>query len=73
MKKLIIDRFEGIYAICELEDKSTVSLSKYILPPDCQEGDILVLEADGRYRKDMDATTCVEKRICEKMNRLFER
>lgn len=72
MNKLIIDRFEGNYAVCEQEDKSFVNIPKYKLPLDCKEGDCLFRDADGMYRKDNDNTKSREKRIYDKINRLFE-
>jgi hypothetical protein len=72
MKKFIIDRFEGNIAICETEDKSFVSIPKYKLPPNCVEGDCLTQDADGMYGKDIEARTSKEKKIRERMNRLFE-
>lgn len=72
MKKLIIDRFEGNYAVCEREDKTTVNIPKYKLPLDCCEGECLILDGDGMYQKDTEATKNRDKRIKDKMNRLFE-
>ncbi len=72
MQKFIIDRFEGSYAVCEMADKSFVSIPKYKLPLDSREGDCLVQDADGMYQKDTETMTAKEKRIREKMNRLFE-
>ena len=72
MKKFIIDRFEGNYAVCEMEDKSYISIPKYKLPLDCREGDCLLQDADDMYQKDIETKTTKEKKIREKMNRLFE-
>ena len=72
MNKFIIDRFEGNYAVCEAEDKSYVSIPKYKLPLDCKEGECLMQDADGMYRKNIEAKTAKEKKIRDKMNRLFE-
>jgi hypothetical protein len=71
MKKLIIERFEGRYAICELEDKTTLKIPKYKLPLESKEGDCLIQDSDGMYRKDVVTTKNFENRIREKMNRLF--
>jgi len=71
MKKLIIDRFEGKYAVCELEDKSIINVPKYKLPLNCKEGDCLIRDAEGMYQKDSETTKIQEKRILEKMGRLF--
>lgn len=72
MKKFIIDRFEGSYAICETEDKSMVKVPKYKLPLDCKEGDCLIQDVDEMYREDLEAKSSKEKKIRDKMNRLFE-
>lgn len=73
MTKFTIDRFEGNYAICEQEDQSTVSVPKYKLPLGCKEGDCLVLDEDGMFQPDREEKTVKEKRIRDKMNRIFER
>lgn len=72
MKKLIIDRFEGSFAICENDDKSIEKIPKYKLPLRCAEGECLILDSEGMYQKDTDTTKIREKRILDKMNRLFE-
>lgn len=72
MKKFIIDRFEGMYAVCEEENKTIISIPKYKLPIDSKEGDCLILNADGIYEKDKEATAERQKHMLDKMNRLFE-
>lgn len=72
MKRFIIDRFEGNFAICETEDTSYVSIPKYKLPLNCKEGDCLIIDLGGMYRKDTEAMTAKEKKLRDKMNRLFE-
>ncbi len=72
MKKFIIDRFEGMYAICEEEDKTMLSIPKYRLPLDCKEGDCIILNTKGMYQKDNEVTMEREKRIRDKMDRLFK-
>jgi len=72
MKRLIIDRFEGNYAVCEQEDETILHIPKYRLPLECREGASLYQDSDGMYRKDMDTAKNREKRIYEKINRLFE-
>lgn len=46
MIRLIIDRFEGNFAIVELADKSTTNIPKSILPPQAIEGDVINIEVD---------------------------
>jgi hypothetical protein len=71
MKKFIIDRFEGNYALCEDEVKASTKIPKYKLPLECREGDALILNSDGMYHIDKSETKANESRIREKMNRLF--
>lgn len=51
MKKFIINRFEGGYAVCDAEDKSTSMIPKYKLPLECKEGDCIILDNYGMYDK----------------------
>ncbi|NLP34988.1 MAG: DUF3006 domain-containing protein [Clostridiales bacterium] len=72
MTKLIIDRFEGSYAICEAEDKSTIQIPKYKLPLDCKEGDCLIKDSNGMIQKDNTSTQRRNNYLKEKLNRLFK-
>ena len=49
--KVIIDRFEGGFAVVELEDASFVNMSKKLLPPDAKEGDVVVILVDREETK----------------------
>ena len=40
--KVIIDRFEGLYAVCEKEDRKMMDILKINLPIEAKEGDVLV-------------------------------
>lgn len=39
--KVIIDRFEGDFAVVELENKAMANLPKVLVPDDAKEGDII--------------------------------
>ena len=43
--KIIIDRFEGDFAVCELEDKSFVNVPR-VLFGNAKEGDIFNIQKD---------------------------
>lgn len=73
MSKLIIDRFEGSYALCEDEKKAIIKLPKYKLPLGCKEGDSLVQDSEGMYHILRSETKENESRIREKKNRLFNK
>lgn len=42
--KIIIDRFEGDFAIVELQNKKMVNIPKAIIPPEAVEGDVISIE-----------------------------
>lgn len=72
MKKYIIDRFEGDYAICEKEDKSFVNIKRHKLPKDAREGDFLMENDDGSFFIDIEATENRKRLIRKKLDSLFE-
>ena len=45
-KKYTIDRFEGEYAVVELEDETMVDIPRCALPPEAKESDIISVETD---------------------------
>ena len=47
LSTLIIDRFEGDFAICEREDCTMVTIEKSRLPKGVRPGNILKIEKDG--------------------------
>jgi DNA helicase TIP49 (TBP-interacting protein) len=44
--RVIIDRFEGDYAVCEKENKEIIEIRKEKIPEDAREGDILIIESE---------------------------
>lgn len=63
--KIIIDRFEGEYAVCELPDGSFVQIPAAVLPG-AHEGDVAEIRIcgeDTKRRRDV---------IEEKARRMFE-
>lgn len=61
----IIDRFEGDYAVVELENKEMIDIPRTILPVGAKEGDIInisIQETETEKQK---------KRIQDKFNSLF--
>ncbi|HWQ41717.1 MAG TPA: DUF3006 domain-containing protein [Desulfosporosinus sp.] len=41
---LIIDRFEGDWAIIETENRRTFNLPRFVLPPGIKEGDVISIQ-----------------------------
>ncbi len=65
LKKLIIDRFEGEYAVCETQSLEFVNIPKKALPENAKEGDVLTVAIDG------GETESRKKKIDGLMNSLF--
>ncbi len=68
---IIIDRFEGEYAVCEGEDGSFRRLPKVFLPAGSREGDCLVPSPDGSWQVDRAATAQRRKRTQELLGSLY--
>lgn len=64
--KFTIDRFEGNYAVCELNNGKMVDVSKDIIPLEAKEGDIIQLNI--LEQETIDETT----RIKNKFQHLWE-
>ncbi|WP_139904698.1 DUF3006 domain-containing protein [Clostridium thermarum] len=43
---VVIDRFEGNYAVCEKEDRTIIDISRDKLPPEAKVGDVLIITED---------------------------
>ena len=68
---MVIDRFEGRYAVCELPSGTTVDVLRELLPEDAREGDVVVAWADGRLTIDVRATESRKSRVQSLHDRLF--
>jgi hypothetical protein len=53
--KVVIDRFEGSYAICEKENREMVDIERSRLPEEAKEGDVLDI-ANDEITVDRDET-----------------
>ena len=68
---IIIDRFEGEYAVCEEESGSFRKLPKVFLPGGCREGDCLVLLPGGACQVDRAATAQRRQEIRRMLEDLY--
>jgi hypothetical protein len=58
--RVVIDRFEGEYAVCEREDRTMINIVRKNLPKGVKEGDVLIVDGDtiridgreGRQKKE---------------------
>lgn len=72
MKQLVIDRFEGKYAICEDKEDRYFAIELQELPQGAKEGHVLSISDDGVLSLDLEETERRRKKILEKQNRLFQ-
>lgn len=63
--KYIIDRFEGDYAVLEIERGQFSNIERKILPQGVKEGDVISISIDD------DATQKRNRRIIDKANDVF--
>lgn len=63
----VIDRFEGEYAVVELDDGKMKNIEIALLPPEVAEGTVLVIDDDNIY-VDKDET----ERRKEKAEKLLD-
>lgn len=69
--KVIIDRFEGEYAICEKKDLEMIDIEINRLPPEAKEGDILIIRGEN-IKIDNEETEKRKEKIEKLMNDLWE-
>jgi hypothetical protein len=69
--KVIVDRIEGEYAVCELENRQMTNIPLIEIPFSVKEGDVLSI--DGNYYKiDVEETQSRKKKIEDMVNELWE-
>jgi hypothetical protein len=69
--KAIIDRFEGKYAVLELEDGTMQDIERIKIPQESKEGDCLTISGD-KIEIDISETNQRRDSIKKLMNELFE-
>lgn len=71
MKKIIIDRFEGNYAVCEDEYRNIIEIDKKEIPQNAKDGDVLTVN-HGVIEIDEEETVARRKLIKELQKNLFK-
>ena len=73
MKTLIIDRFEGSYAICEDNDQKFFAIEISELPQGAKEGDVLdVDDAEGTLSINVEATAQKRSKLKKLQDKLIQ-
>ena len=70
-KYLVIDRFEGKYAICEDAEQKYFAIETAELPPEAKEGSVLLISDEGTLSLDAAETERRRKEMAEKQRRAF--
>lgn len=73
MQQLTVDRFEGIYVICEDKDKKFFAIDKSEAPANVKEGDVLRIEDDGTLRIDAEETARRRTAAAQKQRHAFRK
>lgn len=68
---MIIDRFEGEFAIAETDSGERVNIERKLLPSEVKEGDC-IFEDSGKFFVDTEKTEQRRKKIIELQNNLWE-
>ena len=71
MKQLIIDRFEGKYAICEDKDQKYYAIEAQELPQGAKPGCVLQITDEGDLVLDEEETQRRRQRILDKQRKAF--
>ena len=71
MKRITIDRFDGIYAICEDKDKAFFAVELSELPKGAKSGDVLLITDEGTLEIDVEETERRRQRVLEKQKKVL--
>jgi len=69
---LVVDRFEGDFAIVEKDGRDFIKVSRELLSDEIKEGDCL-FEKDGKYFLDKEQTELLRMEISKLKNSLWEK
>ncbi len=70
-KKLVIDRFEGKYAICEDGEQKYFAIESSELPAGAAAGAVLLISEEGELTLDLEETERRKKLMVEKQRKAF--
>ena len=71
MEKAVIDRIEGDFAVCEMQDGTMSDIPLFDLPAEAKEGSV-ILQSDGKWIVDKQEEEQRRDRIRRKMDSHFK-
>ncbi len=69
--RMIVDRIEEGFVVCELEDGTFKNILSVVLPPEIREGSVLVY-SDGEYSVDIEAEEERRAKLFALQNSIFD-
>lgn len=69
---IVIDRFEGLYAVCEAEQTGMIQILRSELPSSSKEGDCLKVNEDGAYELLTEESESRLSEIQKRFDQLFK-
>lgn len=73
MERLVIDRFEGDFAVCEKDDRTIVDIPIKDIPSECNEGSVINVYDGGYIEYDSAETESRARNIDEVFSRLLKK
>ena len=72
MRTLLIDRMEGIYAICEDADQRYFAIKQTELPQEAKEGDVIEISGEGEISINIEKTEARRAKIRKMQKDLWD-
>ena len=72
MRILVIDRFEGTYAICEYKDQKFFAIETNELPAGATAGTVLEIDDEGVIRVNEEKTAARRSKIKKLQDKLWK-
>jgi len=73
MRRLVLDRFEGAYALFENDDEKTFAIAANELPAGAKEGDVIAISDEGELSIDVEETQRRKKQMVELKNKTLKK
>ncbi len=71
MRKLIVDRYEGQYTVCEDGEQKLFAIETSDMPAEAIPGTVIAISDDGDISVDAEETKQRKERIISKQNKLY--
>ncbi|WP_195983699.1 DUF3006 domain-containing protein [Clostridium sp. D33t1_170424_F3] len=72
MRILVIDRFEGTFAICENEEQKLFAIETSELPQGAAEGSVLEIDEEGTIRVNEEKTAARRSKVKKLQDSLWK-